>query len=182
MQAPAAESPPMPPAQASAAALPTPDAGPAGSGVLFPATPSGTGKDVVASGGAGSRSGTSGPDGATVSAARSSSGFAPASRGVAKGADSDDAGTGGVRGAPGPLRERIQSRVVYPEEAIRREQEGEVLLRVHVGPAGIPDVIRTSRSSGIRLLDDAARRGVVRAAPLPSSPGWYEVPVRFSLR
>ncbi|KRT73680.1 MAG: hypothetical protein XU12_C0007G0001, partial [Deltaproteobacteria bacterium CSP1-8] len=32
------------------------------------------------------------------------------------------------------------------------------------------------------LLDEAARQGVVRAAPLPSAPGWVEVPVRFRLR
>jgi len=94
------------------------------------------------------------------------------------------AGKGG--GGEGPeirlLRERIESRIVYPEEAIRRGQEGEVLLRIRVGEGGVPGEIRISRSSGARSLDEAARIGVARAAPLPSRPGWFEVPVRFFLR
>lgn len=93
---------------------------------------------------------------------------------------------GGSGGGDGPeirlLRDRIESRIVYPEEAIRRGQEGEVLLRIRVGEGGIPGEIRIARSSGARALDEAARNGVVRAAPLPSLPGWFEVPVRFFLR
>lgn len=89
-------------------------------------------------------------------------------------------------GGEGPeirlLRERIESRIVYPEEAIRRGQEGEVLLRIRVGEGGVPGEIRIARSSGARSLDEAARIGVARAAPLPSRPGWFEVPVRFFLR
>ncbi|MBI5342360.1 MAG: energy transducer TonB [Deltaproteobacteria bacterium] len=93
---------------------------------------------------------------------------------------------GKIDGGEGPeirlLRERIESRIVYPEEAIRRGQEGEVLLRIRVGEGGIPGEIRIARSSGARSLDEAARIGVARAAPLPSRPGWFEVPVRFFLR
>ena len=91
-------------------------------------------------------------------------------------------GSGLIPRAPRALRDRIQSRVAYPAESIRQDEEGEVLLRVLVGADGAPREIRLYRSSGIRRLDEAARRGVVGAAPLPSSPGWYEVPVRFSLR
>jgi protein TonB len=80
------------------------------------------------------------------------------------------------------LRERIESRIVYPEEAVRRGQEGDVLLRIRIGRGGVPSEIRIARSSGAPLLDAAARRGVVRAAPLPENPGWVEVPVRFRLR
>lgn len=80
------------------------------------------------------------------------------------------------------LRERIESRIVYPEDAIRRGQEGEVLLRIRVGEGGVPQEIRVARSSGAKTLDEAACNGVARAAPLPSLPGWFEVPIRFSLR
>lgn len=80
------------------------------------------------------------------------------------------------------LRDRIESRIVYPEEAVRRGQEGVVLLRIRVGEGGIPKEVRVARSSGARVLDEAARTGVVRSAPLPSIPGWFEVPVRFLLR
>jgi len=104
---------------------------------------------------------------------------------------SRDAGaTGGDgRAVPGKgdadmasLRGRIESRIVYPEEAVRRGQEGDVLLRIRIGRGGVPREIRIARSSGTPLLDAAARRGVVRAAPLPEGPGWVEVPVRFRLR
>ncbi len=95
-----------------------------------------------------------------------------------------DAGKRG--GGEGPeirlLRERIESRIVYPADAIRRGQEGEVLLRIRVGEGGVPREIRVARSSGARTLDEAARNGVTQAAPLPSRPGWFEVPVRFRLR
>lgn len=98
-------------------------------------------------------------------------------------ADTPAGGGGGRKGAEIlRLRERIESRIVYPEEAVRRGQEGEVLLRIRVGEGGVPQEIRVARSSGTRTLDEAARNGVVRAAPLPSLPGWFEVPIRFSLR
>ena len=105
--------------------------------------------------------------------------------------DSRDPGvTGGDgRAVPGKgdadmafLRGRIESRIVYPEEAVRRGQEGDVLLRIRIGRGGVPREIRIAQSSGAPLLDAAARRGVVRAAPLPEGPGWVEVPVRFRLR
>ena len=91
---------------------------------------------------------------------------------------------GGSRTGAGTalLRERIQARIIYPEEAVRRGEQGEVLLRIRIGTGGIPREIRITRSSGALRLDEAARRGVVRAAPLPSDPGWVEVPVRFRLR
>jgi protein TonB len=101
-------------------------------------------------------------------------------RGPSGGGTQSDPGSGG----PGTafLRERIESRIVYPEEAVRRGQQGEVILRIRIGAGGVPREIRVARSSGALLLDEAARRGVVRAAPLPSDPGWVEVPVRFRLR
>lgn len=105
--------------------------------------------------------------------------------GIPPGGDAPgDAGTSGAAAGPrlALLRFRIQERIVYPAEAVRRGQEGEVLLRIRIGIGGIPREIRVARSSGSRILDEAASSGVVRAAPLPSAPGWFEIPVRFSLR
>lgn len=117
-------------------------------------------------------------------ASRSGTAFPGIGEGVGeKGEARPAADAGGDYGRVyGLLREKIQSRIVYPEEAIRRGQEGEVLLRIRVGEGGVPQEIRVARSSGARTLDEAARNGVVRAAPLPSLPGWFEVPIRFSLR
>jgi len=80
------------------------------------------------------------------------------------------------------LRERIGSRIVYPEEAVRRGQEGEVVLRILIDGHGNPSALRVARTSGVPVLDEAARRGVLGAAPLPAAPGWVEVTVRFVLR
>jgi TonB family protein len=101
------------------------------------------------------------------------------------GGDGPGTGAGGAgREGTGTelLREKIQAKIVYPEEAIRRGQEGEVLLRIRIGDGGVPKQIRVARSSGTRVLDEAARRGVVSASPLPSAAGWVEIPVRFFLR
>lgn len=110
----------------------------------------------------------------------------PAVRPAAEGAGPGGGGGPGDRPAAAGgillLRDRIQSRIVYPDEAVRRGLEGEVVLRIHIEAGGVPNEIRVARSSGTRLLDAAARRGVVDAAPLPSDPGWVEVPVRFRLR
>ncbi len=156
----------------------------------FPPVSSSTGSAVIRESGSGSGfagGATSSGSGAGRGglSAGTGTGGASAVHGTRREGDAGQAfgdGTGAVPRAPRALRDRIQSRVAYPAESVRREEEGEVLLRVFVGAGGAPGEIRLERSSGIRRLDDAARRGVSGAAPLPSSPGWYEVPVRFSLR
>lgn len=120
----------------------------------------------------------SGPKGRAGSPGEAS----PGSGGRGRPAEGDAAGGEGDFRFFAALRARIQERIVYPAEAVRRGQEGEVLLRIRIGSGGVPREIRVAKSSGTRILDEAARRGVVRAAPLPFIPGWFEIPVRFSLR
>lgn len=105
----------------------------------------------------------------------------PGSAGHVRASGGGFAGSGDSAGLVA-LRARIEERIVYPAEAVRRGQEGEVLLHIRIGREGIPQEIRIARSSGARVLDEAARDGVERASPLPSRPGWVEVPVRFFLR
>lgn len=50
----------------------------------------------------------------------------------------------------------------YPPEALARELEGTVMLRVLVDVDGSPLSVEIDRSSGHRKLDDAARRQVLR--------------------
>lgn len=131
------------------------------------------------------------PSGGTIHVAsiRAGEGAAPkelsegeGSRGSSDGDAGKNEETGGGDAASAAiLRDAIQSRIAYPDEAIRRGLEGEVLLHIRVSKGGRPGEIRVARSSGARILDEAARRGVIRAAPLPSAPGWIEVPVRFLL-
>jgi len=179
---PASPPPPFPPAWEDLPAAPSPtvvgDPSASGPAQRSPglAVRGGTGEPVPAPAGASGRAHETSPRDARV----------PGSGGmlaVLPPAGTVGGGSGWREGAEiRLLRERIESRIVYPEEAIRRGQEGEVLLRIRVGEEGIPKDIRVTRSSGARALDEAARSGVVRAAPLPSTPGWFEVPVRFHLR
>jgi protein TonB len=166
--------PPLPPASTSASVSPFPGREEAGEGERF--DPPSSGGPVEA------------PSDIPRSAEPSWGG--PAAEGRPRpgspGAPPRAGAAGGTAGREGRetrlLRERIESRIVYPAEAIRRGQEGDVLLHIRVGEGGIPKEIRVARSSGARTLDEAARNGVVRSAPLPSTPGWFEVPVRFRLR
>lgn len=150
-----------------------------------PSPPAGTGASDAESRGAGEGDRSAAGEGGAAVAGhgrREPPGGRAAETGRGSVAVSMAPGVGGDGGWSGLLRERIQSRIVYPEEAVRRGLEGEVLLRIHIETGGTPGKIRVARSSGARILDDAARRGVVRAAPLPVSPGWVEIPVLFRLR
>lgn len=76
---------------------------------------------------------------------------------------------------------------VYPEMARERGWEGLVLLRVKVEAAGNPAEVQIEKSSGYKILDDAAVRAVRQWRFKPASIGnasfasWVRIPVRFSL-
>ncbi len=75
----------------------------------------------------------------------------------------------------------------YPAQARDRGEEGTVGLRLLVGADGATREIRLHRSSGNRLLDEAALAAARRWEIEPASVGgrradaWVEVPVRFRL-
>lgn len=50
----------------------------------------------------------------------------------------------------------------YPPQALQQRQQGEVLLRVSIDASGKVSTVEIERSSGHRLLDQAARRQVLR--------------------
>lgn len=76
----------------------------------------------------------------------------------------------------------------YPRRALRRGESGEALLRVHVGPDGVPQAIDLVRSSGSRSLDraatDAVRRWRFSPARRDGQPvaGVVQVPIAFQAR
>lgn len=71
----------------------------------------------------------------------------------------------------------------YPEEAIARGLEGEVLVLLVLDEAGNPVAARIEESSGHRILDDAALRAVRSLRSLPANaPRETLLPVRFRLR
>lgn len=101
--------------------------------------------------------------------------------------DTDDAGTGiglnlnpRFRFPPTPPH--------YPRISIAREEEGVVLVRALVDPAGAPQRVLVFKSSGYPNLDEAALDAVRRWRFEPmrrdgrAVVSWVQVPVRFRLR
>jgi protein TonB len=79
-------------------------------------------------------------------------------------------------------------RPAYPELALRRDWQGEVLLRVRVSPEGRAIGISVERSSGRDVLDQAAQEAVRGWTFVPSRQGgvaiagWVTVPIVFHLQ
>jgi protein TonB len=75
----------------------------------------------------------------------------------------------------------------YPEEARERGWQGRVVLHVEVSPAGLPQDVRVSASSGYDMLDQAALRAVRGWRFVPAMRGGVpvagavNVPVQFRL-
>ncbi|MFC3715740.1 energy transducer TonB [Luteimonas soli] len=76
----------------------------------------------------------------------------------------------------------------YPRAALRRRESGNVLLRVHVGPDGVPQAVDLISGSGSRHLDraatDAVRKWRFRPAMRDGRPvsGAVQVPISFNPR
>lgn len=76
----------------------------------------------------------------------------------------------------------------YPRAALRRRESGDVLLRVHVGPDGVPRSVDLVSGSGSRYLDraasDAVRKWRFRPAMRDGQPvsAAVQVPISFSPR
>lgn len=79
-------------------------------------------------------------------------------------------------------------RPAYPEIAMRRGWEGQVLLRVRVSPDGRPTSISVATTSGRDILDQAAIDAVRGWTFVPARrgneavAGWVNVPVVFHLQ
>ena len=74
----------------------------------------------------------------------------------------------------------------YPPQALRRGERGTVMVRVEIGPDGVPGAVSVANSSGSRLLDraavDAVRRWRFRPAQANGRPtvGSVLVPISFT--
>jgi protein TonB len=77
---------------------------------------------------------------------------------------------------------------VYPKTALRRKQQGEVLVQALVSEEGNTEQVEVVRSSGVASLDASALKAVsgwvFEAAKMDGRPirAWIEVPVAFELR
>jgi protein TonB len=71
---------------------------------------------------------------------------------------------------------------VYPFEAVRRGQQGLVILLIHVSPEGLPVEVDIASSSGFSLLDRAARDAVNTWRFVPAVRDGQPIPSTMSLR
>lgn len=75
----------------------------------------------------------------------------------------------------------------YPAAARRLKLQGTAVVRVLVSPAGLPEKVALEKSSGARILDDAAMEAVQHWSFAPARRGdrpiaaEVDVPVRFLL-
>jgi protein TonB len=77
---------------------------------------------------------------------------------------------------------------LYPPASRRLREEGQVVLRVRVSPAGLAEGIELRHSSGFPRLDQAALEAVARWRFIPARRGaeavsaWVLVPINFNLQ
>lgn len=77
--------------------------------------------------------------------------------------------------------------IVYPASSRRLNEQGLVIVAVHVDAAGVPQEVRLTQSSGFERLDRAALVGVRRARFKPyteggqPTAGWARIPIPFEL-
>ena len=108
-----------------------------------------------------------------------------AGRGIRKKGKSKTGRTQGVRYAGAGLS---NPRPSYPPSARQRNQQGRVMLRVGVSTSGRASSVRIARSSGHKVLDNAARNAVRRWRFRPATKNGkpvaatVTVPISFRLR
>jgi protein TonB len=75
----------------------------------------------------------------------------------------------------------------YPSLAQDRGMQGRVLLKVHVLASGKADNVTVEKSTGFKILDDAAIKAVLQWSFDPAKrgqtpiDGWVTVPLNFKL-
>ncbi len=79
------------------------------------------------------------------------------------------------------IRRRIEEARTYPEAARRDGIQGTVDLRFRIAADGKIEAFKILRSSGFRILDEAAEQTIRRAAPYPPVSGWIRLPLSYRL-
>jgi protein TonB len=84
---------------------------------------------------------------------------------------------------PARLDAKVRNREpIYPDEAVRRGQQGAVILLIQVSPEGLVDGVDIARSSGFNSLDRAARDAVATWRFVPAVRDGQPVPSSMSMR
>jgi periplasmic protein TonB len=84
---------------------------------------------------------------------------------------------------PASIDDRSRNRPpVYPPEAVRRAEQGKVILLIHVSAEGLARGVDIAQSSGFVLLDNAAREAVARWHFLPAVQDGQPIPFDMALQ
>jgi protein TonB len=84
----------------------------------------------------------------------------------------------------GRIRAILMERLIYPKNALRLKQQGEVTVIFTLETNRAVSQISIFKSSGFELLDDAAKNLIINSAnefPKPSKPVQISVPVGYKL-
>ena len=76
------------------------------------------------------------------------------------------------------LLERARS---YPLLARKRGMEGTVLVCFTIDRKGLPQDVKIMKSSGYQILDEEARKMLIKASPFPGVRGEIVIPITFKL-
>jgi len=80
------------------------------------------------------------------------------------------------------LRNRIESNKKYPSIAKRRHLEGRVKVRLSIDANGMIETVTIAKSSGYKILDNAAVESVKNSSPFPPPPeNLFRVPLLIEL-
>lgn len=80
------------------------------------------------------------------------------------------------------FRNWVSTQIIYPEEALKIEAQGMVVIQFVVSSKGIVNNLVVLRSSGFQILDNEAMR-VILSSPtwVPARQGGFEVAQQFVL-
>ncbi|OHE61312.1 MAG: hypothetical protein A2Z47_14805 [Thermodesulfovibrio sp. RBG_19FT_COMBO_42_12] len=79
------------------------------------------------------------------------------------------------------IRSAIEKARTYPFLARKKRIEGTVITNFTINSKGYPQDIKIEKSSGSEILDSAAIKIVMKAAPFPAVDGEIAVPISFKL-
>ena len=79
------------------------------------------------------------------------------------------------------IRASIEKVKTYPSLARKKRIEGTVITGFTINSKGYPQYIKVEKSSGYEILDSAAIKIIIKAAPFPEVNGEILVPITFKL-
>ena len=79
------------------------------------------------------------------------------------------------------IRASIEKVKTYPSLARKKRIEGTVITGFTINSKGYPQYINVEKSSGYEILDSAAIKIIIKAAPFPEVNGEILVPITFKL-